>query len=251
MKSNAPLNSLKVLVTRPEQQAQSLCKAILAAGGQAMAFPVTTIKPIPAQNWNTLSLTGYDIMIFVSQHAAFYFATGLHIALADTIKLIAIGTGTAAAMRRAGLIASIISPDPASSESLLTVPALHDVADKKIVIVRGQGGREILAHKLAQRGANIHYIEVYQRQIAKPSKIDIEQAKKTDCAIITSTYGLDNLCTLIKDHHLKNKWLIVASKRIKRYAETLGFSQVLVADGASNAAVMQQIKKLEAINGKN
>ncbi len=250
MVTDGSLNSLKVLVTRPEQQARQLCRLIAAAGGQPFAFPVITIKPIPAQNWNRIPLIEYDMIIFVSQYAALYFVAGLHQPLATSARLIAVGPATANAMYGAGLSVDIMPLGVAGSESLLTMPEFNNIGGKKIAIVRGQGGRELLAYQLIQRGAKINYIEVYQRHMTTPANADIAQAKMADCVIITSGSGLDNLCVLTNYANLKRKWLIVVSERIKQYAVKLGFSKILVSYDASDTAVMQQINILGNINGK-
>jgi uroporphyrinogen-III synthase len=250
MVTKASLDGLKVLVTRPQQQAKSLCDSISAAGGEAIAFPVLDIESVSAENETNMAIIDQDMIIFISRNAVSYFMTGLKTPLADNVQLVAVGGGTATAMLQYGLRVDIQAPPPAGSESLLAMPELNRVENKSVLIVRGQGGRELLANTLRTRGAKIRYIEVYRRILPSPSKAEVEQAKLADCIIITSIAGLDNLCQLIEAEALMSKWLIVISERIRQYAKKLGFEQCVVVADASDAALMQQVIRMERNDGK-
>ena len=70
----------------------------------------------------------------------------------------------------------------------------------------------------------------------------IEQARAADCIVVTSVAGLNNLCQLIGGDTVKDKQLVVVSKRIKQHAVALGFQQVMIADDANDNAVMQKVR---------
>lgn len=250
MVAKPSLNGLKVLVTRPQQQARSLCDSITTAGGIAIAFPVVNIELISVGNETSMAIINQDMIIFISRNAVNYFMTGLKTLLADDVQLVAVGAGTAATMLQHGLRVDIQAPSPAGSESLLAMSELKNVKDKSVLIVRGEGGRELLADTLITRGANIRYIEVYRRSLPSPSMAAVGQAKLADCIIITSIAGLDNLCQLINVEEIVHKWLIVISERIKEYAKKLGFEQCVVVTDASDAALMQQVIRMERNDGK-
>lgn len=248
--TKSSLDGLKVLVTRPEQQARTLCDSITSSGAVAIALPVLDIVPILPWHGSAFRLADQEMIIFISRNAVTHFMAGLQTSLADNVQLVAVGSGTAATMREHGLRVDIQPPPPAGSESLLAMPKLNTVQDKNVLIVRGDGGRELLADTLLARGANISYLEVYRRGLPSRSKIEIEQAKTADCIVITSIAGLDNLCLLIDIEQLTPKWLIVMSERIRQYALNLGFQQCVVAADASDAAVMQQVNRMERSDGK-
>ncbi|NQY25584.1 MAG: uroporphyrinogen-III synthase [Piscirickettsiaceae bacterium] len=242
MAAKPSLNGLKVLVTRPESQARNLCDLIAADGGEPVAFPVIDIKALPVEQWNDVSLSKQAMLIFISRNAVIHFVANFHTTLRDEIQMVAVGSATATAMKECGLSVDIQAPSPAGSESLLAMAELQNVAGKEIVIIRGQGGRELLADTLTARGANIQYIEVYQRQLSSPNNDKIEQAKQADFSIVTSVASLENLCQLIDGDGLKYKRLIVISERIKQRALELGFQTISVANDASDNAIMQKVR---------
>lgn len=244
------LDGLRVLITRPQQQAKDLCEMVRDAGGVAIPFPVIEIKPIATQDWPNIALADQDMIIFISRNAVTFFIEGIQDNLPDNIQLVAVGSATARCMRKHGLRVDLQSPSPAGSESLLALSALKNMKDKKVLIVRGQGGRELLADILVARGAKINYMEVYQRSLPIPSTGQIDQAKTADCVVITSVAGLDNLSKLIDGDNLKSKKLIVISERIRQYAMQGGFQYVVIADDASDLALMQQLNRMEEKDGK-
>lgn len=244
------LNGLKVLVTRPEPQAQPLCDLITAAGGVAIALPVLDIVPILPWDESKLNLAEQEMIIFVSRNAVILFKANLPTNLADNLQWVAVGPGTAATMDDCGFRVDIQPPPPSGSESLLTMSEFNDVQDKKIVIARGIGGRELLADTLLARGAEVSYLNIYRRGLPDRSTLEIEQAKTADCIVVTSVAGLNNLCQLIDSQYLISKWLIVVSERIRQHALMLGFQRCMVATDADDAAVMQQVNRVERSDGK-
>ena len=123
----------------------------------------------------------------------------------------------------------------------------HSEPGKKIVIVRGKGGRELLADTLIARGATISYIEVYERCIATPSREQCDAALLADTIVCTSVAGVTNLQQLLKNNieTVLIKPLIVLSERIKQHALSLGFKQVDVSADASDQKIMQRLMEME------
>lgn len=159
------LDGLGVLVTRPTHQADALVSAVESVGGKAYRFPVFDIVPRPTTDLaeELAAATNADVLIFVSANAVVH---GLA-ALADssiTARIAAIGPATAAALEAAGQRVDIRPDGGFNSEHLLLEPALIDVRDKSISIVRGETGRELLAETLRHRGAAVDYLSVYSTQ---------------------------------------------------------------------------------------
>lgn len=242
------LDGLKVLVTRPQHQAEFLCDRVTNAGGEAIAFPTIDIVPIVGNGVEDLNKQ--DIIIFVSRNAVTYFDNALKQQLANNVLHVAVGASTAICMQEYGFQHVLQAPPPAGTESLLTMPELQNVEGKRVLIVRGQDGRELLAETLTARGAKTSYIEVYQRALPTPSKECVQQALLAECIIIASVNSLVNLCQLIGKENIKNKHLIVVSNRIKQYAIEQGFAHINVAEGADDDALMQQLIEVGYTNGR-
>lgn len=151
-----------VLLTRPRHQAGELADAIAAAGGRVIDFPVMDIvgRDRRAIDADLDSLGEADIVIFVSANAVEHgFA-----AARGGARLAAIGAATAAALEAAGGHVDILPAAGFDSEALLAEPALVAVGGRRILIVRGNGGRELLGDTLRQRGAKVDYLAVYERR---------------------------------------------------------------------------------------
>jgi len=247
MVANTSLAGLKVLVTRPEQQAQKLCNMIAVAGGEAIAFPVIDILPIDVQTETDRVLADLDMIIFVSRNAVSYFVDSLKIPLDKQIQLVSVGAGSAASMRAHGLRVDIQPSQSIGSEGLLLMPEFDDMGGKSILIIRGKGGRELLADTLAERGAIVHYLEVYERALPTPLAAQCEQALTAECVVCTSVEGVKNLTKLLQKglKTLVDKPMLVVSERIKNYAQSLGFQHIVVTSDVSDDAVLEQLIKLE------
>lgn len=157
------LNGFGVLLTRPEHQADELASAIDDAGGEAIRFPVIDIEPEESADVlrRLESLPPADITIFISTNAVI---CGLPYLDVEQTSIAAIGPKTKSAIESAGRQVDIFPATGFDSEHLLEEPDLQDVSGKNIRIVRGDGGREILADTLRERGATLDYLEVYRRQ---------------------------------------------------------------------------------------
>jgi uroporphyrinogen-III synthase len=230
------LNNKRILITRPEHQAGHLCELISNAGGESILFPTIEIQPV--LNSEKLSncfsnVSEYDFIIFVSRNAV-KMAFDHYISqseLPEQTQLLAIGAGTAAALADMNMTDVLHAGVQADSERLLQLPVLQSefVQHRKILIVRGVGGRELLADGLKARGALVEYAEVYVRCLPEyeiQDRQEIWQNIKPEAVIVSSNEGLGNLLklTLEVDHkQLFSTPLVVMSVRTADLAKELGF----------------------------
>lgn len=198
--TEAPLQGVGVLVTRPRAQSDELVSAIEEAGGSAFCFPVMDIAALDENivSARATDLSEPDIVIFVSRNAVEY---GMQ--YTDGGKIAVIGPATAAAVESAGRIVEIQPASGFDSEHLLAEPELQDVAGKQVRIIRGNDGRELLAETLTARGANVDYLSVYQRRLPDVSAqtlADIESRWRLgEISVVTvmSVQSLRNLHDLL------------------------------------------------------
>ncbi len=151
-----------MLVTRPRTQAIELANAIERHGGQAFCFPVIEIV---ARDTHAIQdeLDGQaspDIVIFISRNAVEH-----GIEYTGGALIAAIGPATTEAVQAAGRVVDIRPSSGYDSEHLLAEASLRDVAGKRVRIIRGSQGRELLAEELRARGATVDYLSVYERRL--------------------------------------------------------------------------------------
>ena len=189
MKQPLPLAGLNIVVTRPREQAAQLAQRITQAGGQTILLPLLEISPVtdpqPLRALVT-RLSEFNLAIFISPNAVRYGMEAIHAAgaLPDTLKIATIGQGSAKALRDYG-VQNIIAPqDKFDSEALLALPELQQVTGWRVLIFRGDGGRELLGETLKARGATVEYAACYQR--AKPQQ-DAGTLLAADPHVITVT----------------------------------------------------------------
>ena len=154
---------------------------------------------------------------------------------------IAVGTATQKALHQAGL-ENVICPEQHNSEGVLALPELSQVDGREIIIVRGDGGRELMADTLTQRGAKVNYLESYQRIWLSLPKDTPQQwrAQEINCLVITSNALLERIIDLLApldEFWRKSCCYVVASDRIADKAKTLGLERVINAGGADDKAI--------------
>jgi uroporphyrinogen-III synthase len=235
------MNSLKgahILVTRPQHQADNLCRLIEQHEGIAVAFP--TIEIIPAENREATAATLANLQRF--QWVVFISANAVNFALSAIdgkidqfrkVRIAAIGRATARALQNAGLAADLLPENGSDSQALLAMPAMQAIAGQRMLIVRGMGGLESLGQELEKRGVIIDYLEVYKRVIplADPAPVnDLLRDNLLDLITVTSGEALENLLTMLGEKNRNpvfNVPLVVVSDRISHIAEDYGFKRIL------------------------
>lgn len=237
-----------VLVTRPAAQAETLCRLIEAAGGRAIRFSTVVIEPVMnPEAARALASRNWDLILFISRNAVEH-ALPLfpHQCLPAGPRLGVVGTATARALTVAGRAPDLMPAGRCDSESLLALAELQDLNGRRVLIVRGVGGRGLLGDTLVERGARLAYAEVYRRALPVTEVTPLLTRWRRDVQLATATSGevLDNLVTLLGEKGrdlLINTPLIVVSRRTGRTATGLGFVRVELADGASDAAILDAL----------
>jgi len=247
------LQQLGVMVTRPAHQAEGLCGQIEQAGGRAIRLPLIEISgPVDetAARAVLARLASFDIVIFVSANAVHQCYTYIGQDLPAGPQIATVGRGTARQLQQDfKRKADLLPVDGYNSEALLAMPALQQVKGKHILIVKGEGGRNLLADALADRGANVSYANVYRRGIpagAKQQLDAIQQAEKVDVVVLTSGEGISNLLSLAGE--TSRVWLcgmtwLVIHPRLLDIARQAGCNNdIIVSDGPGDADIMQCLR---------
>ena len=246
----APLGHQIILNTRPAHQQAELSAMLEADGARVLSFPVIEIV-LSAADDIAIDPADYDILLFVSRNAV----DGA-MRLVDPQKLPAhLAYGVIGSATRAALLAQIgdtdvnlIESEPYNSEALLEAEALRHVDGKRILILRGQQGRNLLGDELAARGARVDYREVYRRELPQTEPVDFNRLVDTafpTLVVFTSNEGMLNLFELIDTAAAarlkRTPWLLI-SERMRESALKLGHNAaIIIAQNASDDGIRQTI----------
>lgn len=169
--------SVTVIVTRPPLQAAPWVERLQLLGVQARALPLLDIEPMSDsaplhRAWH--ALPAYALLMFVSANAVLqFFAQRPTSAAAWPEGLLAgsTGPGTSSALRRAGVPhACVVEPPPEAgrfdSEALWQQLQGRDWAGRRVLVLRGEDGRDWLAETLGGAGAKVEFLAAYRRRAA-------------------------------------------------------------------------------------
>lgn len=242
------LQGLGIVITRPREPAEALANALEGEGARAFVFPALAIEDIAADAGLEAALEALDsagLAIFVSAHAV---ARGLAAARARAawpagLEVAAVGEATAAALRNSGFDAVISPPERHDSEGLLALARLQSVRGERIVVFRGEGGREHLKDVLEARGARVQYAQCYRR--VRPASdprglLQAWQRGEVHAVSVLSAETLANFVALVGEagaRHLASTTLVVPHDAVAAHRDARRFGRVLVAGhGAESLA---------------
>lgn len=249
--SALPLAGARVLICRPEPEASRLAEAFAAAGARTRVLPAIERVPLPETpeaRQIILDLDLYQHIIAVSPFAARQllervdawwpqYPVGVH--------WYGVGAGTAAVLEQAGL-APEHPAEGFTSEALLQLPGLQHLEHEKVLLARGEQGRELIRETLEQRGARVTALPLYQRRKPAPSP-DLVRACvdgfRPDVVITLSGETLNNFIALSNNtsHNCHDSLLLVPVDRVARQARDAGFTRVVCASGMTDDDIVTRV----------
>lgn len=239
---NRSLHGLRVLNTRPQEQAHGLSQQIRKASGVAIELPTLEIQEHTDWLHALPELSQVQQAIFVSANAVTYCFKKLKQPWPAAIQTIAIGQGSAAALQQFNIQTSAI-PEVSDSEHLLALPSLQHPQNQRILLFKGAGGRPLIEDRLLERGANLIALNVYQRALPKINQQFVKSIWRDDLVdiiLLTSEHSMHNLFKLFEqDSHtwLRSKTCLVISERLVQIAASLGMKNIILShpDGMMDA----------------
>ena len=243
-----PLAGISILVTRPLHQAERTAQAIAAAGGEAIIFPTIAIEPLrddSALHDLGERMTGYDMAIFVSANAVerglAYLPSSWQVPPGMIIA--AVGEATKKAMREHAIAVVLAPEERHDSEALLALAPMRQVSGKRIVIFRGEGGREFLADSLRARGAQVFHAACYRRVRPEHDASFLRSRWRTGNIAAVSALSLESLLNLYHMLDAEMQALLVSTPvlvphpRVAEAAAARGFSDVRVTGTGDDALI--------------
>jgi uroporphyrinogen-III synthase len=245
----------RLLLTRPEQESAALATVLAEAGIYSSSLPLLGIEPLPitpAQRSIIFDLDLYRVVIVVSKPAA-----RLGLELIDELwpqppiqQWFSVGAATAQILEDYGLDVTypVCGND---SEALLDLPQLQQalaLPGARVLILRGEGGRELLAERLRALGASVDYLPLYRRHLPHyavselPRRIEVE---RLNGLVVSSGQGFEHLRELAGDawQDLARLPLFVPSPRVAELAYVAGAQTVVDCRGADAAALLAALRE--------
>lgn len=250
--------NLRVLLTRPAGRNEALQSSLQAAGATVAVAPLLAIVPLEsldeasqqASRQRILDLDHYHAVIFISVNAV---EQGCE--LIDNywpqwplgLQVFAIGEATARALQDRGLPIAAAGGGAMNSEALLASAALQNIDQKRILIVRGVGGRETLAETLRQRGARVDYAECYGRAATEISSGELAALliqHQINTVVLNSGETLASFVALTTPEQRRGSAVIVPSARVADLAANASFGDIEQAANAGQAATLAALEGL-------
>ena len=244
---------MRVIVTRPQREAQDWVQALRQAGQAAEALPLIAIAPAPdeaqvRQAWQRL--TQYQGVMFVSANAVAGFfaarpaAAAGFAAPAVPARAWATGPGTLKALLRAGVPADCIDAPRADaaqfdSEALWQLVAARVGPGSRVLIVRGGdavagntegAGRDWFARQVTQAGGSVDFVVSYQRQRPQldPAQLQLARQAAGDGSVwlFSSSEAVHNLQACLPQQDWRAARAVATHGRIAQAARAAGFAVV-------------------------
>lgn len=237
-----------VVVTRPADDGSRTADLLRSSDWPVWVQPIIQIAPLAEDAFSAVpEFEPDDRVVFISANAVSYGLPLLEERLrCSGVKILAVGERTAANLRAAGL--DVVVPSNANSEGLLALPELNDLSGERVVIVKGDGGRQLLAEVLTARSAVVLEYVCYRRQVEPIDAVTFaENLARVGRLIFQANSGetLKQLTELLAaggQPNLCHEPVVVPSARLASFATQLGWTSVWTAKDASDQAFLELIE---------
>lgn len=249
-----------VLVTRPRDQAGPLIAMIENAGARAIGLPAIEILAMSEQEIDKqkiLDLDCYDYLIAISVNAAQclrHWVDCFWPQIPPHLLGFAVGESSAQELEKLGLVTHFPQKGTGAL-ALLGVTELQEPAGKRVLVAKGEGGRDLLRQELSKRGAQVDELDLYRRVLPEYDKarLALLLQQPIDAIVATSLAILENTLLLLNEHQVdeplldedqdkfKHLPLVTVSPRISDAARAMGFTQVFEAADASDASILRTL----------
>ena len=237
-----------VVLTRPQSDSERLAVALKADGIDTVILPVMAISALPDGELKAPPmLDQHAVCIFISANAVRFGLAALLPRLTDSpgIVTIAVGAKTRQCLAEQGIDA--VMPHRPDSEGVLAMAELGASQVREVVIVKGEGGRELLANELRQRGAQVTEWSCYRRCWPDVDLTPLAATLPPRVFQASSGEVLTRLSELLAGEHsgdLFQSTVIVPSERVAAMASQLGWRTVICAQDASDHGFTDALKQV-------
>jgi uroporphyrinogen-III synthase len=235
---HAALEGATVVVTRPAGTSAALVRRLRALGAHAISIPGLSLRPAD-HDARAVRKAAFEAWIFTSPAAVRFGAALLPARRSRSrIRAYAVGEGTARALARHG-VAATIPRDRSDSEGLLALPELKRMRGRRIALVGAPGGRDLIGPTLRRRGAKVEAIHVYRREAPRLTRRHFDAlaaARDPLILLVSSGEALAHLVALLPSaqvERLRSQILVVSSARLVGVAREHAFAEIALARSAA------------------
>jgi uroporphyrinogen-III synthase len=244
--ASSPLAGWYVISLRPLDQHAGLRRA--AERRMARLFAISTLRLSVLDAGLTLAPAVAAAQVIATSPAAVRFAHAQYsLPQHPRQRWYALGAGTAAALRRAGIVRVTVPGLAATSEQLLALPELQSVRGRSIGLLTAPGGRDLIAATLAARGAKVLRAEVYRRSplpITAHRRQALAALPHRSALLVSSGEALTTLWQALDADDrmaLCRRPAVASSERLGAQLRSLGFARVVRADNPRPAALLDAL----------
>lgn len=253
-----PLAGVVVVVTRPVAQAARFAALAEAAGARPLLLPTIEIEPVELDEASRARLApdAFDWTIYTSANAVE--SSLRQLPRPQRTRVAAVGRGTARALQERGIEVHALPRTTADSEGLLALECFADMRGRRVLILKGRGGRTLLREELELRGAEVVPGDVYERRAAsvRPATLDELRAASESRRIAVAATSAEVLAALLqlapedRCPRLRDALLLVPGERVAAAARKLGWrGRLVVAPSAEDAVMLEALG--QAMDGRS
>lgn len=253
------MSAWRLLLTRPAEESAAVAQVLAQAGIFTSSLPLLATEPLPlndAQRSMIFELMQFQAVIVVSKPAA-----RLGLELLDEIwpqpplqAWFCVGAGTGQVLLDYGLQDVSWPQQGDDSEALLDLPHLQKaiaIPGSRVLIMRGDEGREWMAERLREQGVRVEYLPLYRRYLPDyPPQALLQrvEGERLNGLVVSSGQGLEHLLQMAGERwpQLAGLPLFVPSPRVAQLAHDAGARRVVDCRGASTTALLEALRATPA-----
>lgn len=246
-----PLSGWTVVVTRPKKKAASLSGALRSVGASVVSLPSIAVVG-PRDGGKALAgalsvVGGYDWIAFTSSNAVERFLSGIRdVRQLAGVKLAAVGTATAAALRRGHLVADLVSVRPSAAglvESMGKPPTGATVGGR-VLFCRAADALPTLAEGLRAAGWTVDEVEAYATELPTPrdgaTRGNVERARGADAVVFASPSAVRGFVSLLSHEGVPQVAVCIGETTAAEARES-GFAHVAISQSANDEGLVAAV----------
>ena len=243
-----PLHGKRVVVTRARAQASGLARTLTGLGAEVIELPAIRIEPTinsAALAAALEDLHSYALLCLTSPNGVRLLFEAMADRALDARALAnatvaAIGPGTARELRAHGVVADIVPPR-SIAESLIEALADVEVSGRPVLIARAREARDVLPEALAERGAKVDVVSLYETVQEESDPALVEAAREADYVTFTSSSTVRNFLAAVGQSYPDDVRVVSIGPVTSGTARELGLEVAVEAERHDPEGLLQAL----------